>query len=236
MKPRRSTSVFLLARVAALGLVLGAAALPAQAARVVDEGTFVITRPGAASETENFRITRIDNGQLQATGQLTGGARRASSRLVTDSLGTPLDFQLTVFEGASRAPTMEVRAIAQAGRLSSLAKRRGGEESMHEYPLTVGRCVVLDDDLAHLFYFVTLAKRTGPVDVITPRGARLATLTLTARGMEPVTIEGKAVTGTHYTLSNGGTSRELWIDAAGLLLRVENPATQMVATRQELPR
>jgi hypothetical protein len=206
--------------------------------RVIDEGTFVITRPGGASATENFRITRIDNGQIQATGQLTSGARRETSRLVTDSLGTPLEYQVVSFDGTSRTPATEIRAIARAGRLSALARNRRGEESMHEYPMTPGRCLLVDDELMHLLYFAPLAKREGTVDVINPRGGGThgGAFTLTAHGLEPVTVGGKSVTGTHYSLSKGTVTRDFWVDGSGLLLRVELRASQVVATREELPR
>ena len=221
---------------AATWLVGSLANAAAAQGRVIDEGTFVITRPGGASATENFRITRIDNGQIQATGQLTSGTRRETSRLVTDSVGTPLDYQVASFDGTTRAPTTEIHAIARAGRLSALARNRRGEESMHEYPMTPGRCLLVDDELMHLLYFAPLAKRQGAVEVINPRGAHGGAFTLAAHGLEPITVGGKSVTGTHYSLSNGATTRDFWVDASGLLLQVELRGANVVATREELPR
>ncbi|MFI5229637.1 MAG: hypothetical protein ACHQWU_11245, partial [Gemmatimonadales bacterium] len=183
--------------------------------RVIDDGSFSITRAGGASATESFRITRIDNGQLQATGQLTSGTRRETSRVITDSLGTPLEYQVVSYDGTSRAPTTEIRAFARAGRLSALARNRRGEESMHEYPLVPGRCLVLDDELVHLFYFAAIARHEGVLEVINPRGAREGSFTLAAHGLEPVAINGKTVTGTHYSLSNGAVTRDFWVDASG---------------------
>ena len=44
---------------------------------IVDEGAFRSSRGGgAATEAESFRISRGDNGQLIATGQLNAGTRR----------------------------------------------------------------------------------------------------------------------------------------------------------------
>jgi hypothetical protein len=209
------------------GLVLAAPSAGAQGfapGQVVDEGTFVVTRPGLPTETEAFRIVHIDNGQLQATGQVTGGPRRATSRIITDSVGTPVEYQLAMFDGSARAATSEVHALARGGRLSALLRNRRGEESMHEYPLAAGRSLMLDDELVHLFYFASLGKRTG------------GSYTLAAHGLEPVAIDGKSVTGTRYSLSNGSATRDFWVDANGMLLRVENPATKLVAMRQELPR
>src|SRR3954467_9731463 len=88
-------------------IALTASPLVAQG-RIVDEGTLLITRPGTATQTESFRI-RLDNGLLYATGQLNAGARRVSSALTTDSLGTPIEYKLDVRENG--ASTMNVAAI-----------------------------------------------------------------------------------------------------------------------------
>ena len=213
--------------------------LPARAnaqGRVVDEGTFLVSRDGAPPATENFRITAIDNGQIQATGQVSAGTHRATSRFIADSLGTPVEFWLNMYDGPGRVPATEVHALVRGGRLSALSKNRDGDEAMHEYPVTPGRCLILDDQLVHLAYFVGLAKRTGALEVIDPRGARDGRYNLTAHGLEPVVIGGKTVTGTHYTLSGPTGNRDFWTDASGLLLKLEIPAAKVVATREEPPR
>src|SRR3954464_5904299 len=96
-------------------LLAGATALAAQG-RIVDEGTFLITRPGVAPQTESFRI-RVDNGVIVATGQLNAGTHRVSSALTTDTLGTPVDYKLDVRDNG--APTMSINAVARSGRLTS---------------------------------------------------------------------------------------------------------------------
>src|SRR5262249_27260363 len=93
---------------------------------VVDQGAVRITRGSGAQEVENFRISRGAGGQLIATGQLTAGARRVSSKLVTDSAGTPIEYQLTVVENGARVA--EVMARASAGRLSAITTNRRGDE------------------------------------------------------------------------------------------------------------
>lgn len=214
-------------------LTFGASALFGQAGRIIDEGTFNITRPGAPAATESFRIRQVDGDRILATGQLIAGSKRISSALTTDTLGTPLEYREEVRE--SGAPTMTISAIQRAGRLSARSQLARGDESMREYPVTVGNCLVLDDELLHQTYFVTLAKRTGAVQVIKPRASHGGTLTLHARGLEPITVAGRQVTATHYSLVNG-TERHFWVDAAGRLLQVENPTTGLKATREELPR
>jgi hypothetical protein len=218
-------------------IVLAVSSLPAfaqaGAGRVIDEGTFNITRPGAPAATESFRIRAVDNGQILATGQLNAGTRRITSALTTDSTGTPVEYRLEVRENGT--PTMTVSAVARAGRLSARSQLAKGDESMREYPVVPGNCLVLDDDMLHQIYFVALAKRTGAVQVIKPRAAHGGTLTVQARGLEPITIAGRQVTATRYTMRNGA-ERDFWIDAAGRLLQVEVPSTGLKATREELPR
>jgi hypothetical protein len=218
-------------RIASL-LTLVASPLLAQG-RIIDEGTFLISRPGVPAQTESFRI-RLDNGLLYATGQLNAGARRINSALTTDTLGTPIDYKLEVRENG--VSMMNVAAIARAGRLSSRSLLPHGDESTREFPVTAGGSLILDDELLHQMYFVALGKRSGSVQVIKPQTSRGGSLTLTGMGLEPVTIAGKQITGTHYAVLNGGVRREFWVDGSGRLLQVEIPSMGLKAVREELPR
>lgn len=216
-------------------LAVSSAPVLAQAGqgRIIDEGTFNITRPNTPPSTESFRIRAVDNGMILATGQLNAGARRITSALTTDSVGTPVEYRVEVRENGK--PTMTVSAVARAGRLSARLQLAKGDESMREYPVVPGNCLVLDDDLLHQIYFVALSKRTGAIQVIKPRAAHGGTLTVQANGLEPITIAGRRVTATRYTMRNGA-ERQFWIDAAGRLLQVEVPSTGLKATREEMPR
>jgi hypothetical protein len=201
--------------------------------RVIDEGVFSISRAGAPAATESFKIMRADGDAIVATGQLTGGSRKMTSSLTTDSLGTPVKYDLSVYENG--ALSQHVGALAQGGRLSALSKDGRGNESMTEYPVAPGKSLILEDELLHQTYFVVLGKRSGTVQVIEPRGAHRVTLTLAAIGLEPVTIGGRSTTATHYSLGNGLGRRDFWVDSAGRVLRVET-SQGLKALREELPR
>jgi hypothetical protein len=216
---------------ASLALLLGAGSLSAQG-RIVDEGTFIITRTGSPSETENFRI-RVDNGVIMATGQLSAGTKRVNSALTTDSLGTPIDYRLDVRENG--ASTMSISAVGRSGRLTARSQLPHGDESTREYPVTTGGSFILEDDLVHQTYFVLLAKR-GSMHAINLRTSHGTPVTLRAMGLEPITIAGREVTATHYSMQNGPRVREFWVDAAGRVLQVEIPSIGLKATREELPR
>ncbi len=213
-------------------IVSGATSLAAQG-RIVDEGTFLVTRPGAPAQTESFRI-RIDNGTILATGQVNAGAHRVTSALTTDTLGTPIDYKLDVRDNGTQ--TMSILAVTRSGRLTARSQLPRGDESTREYPIVSGTSLILDDDLLHQTYFLALGKRTGAMQIIRPHASRGASVTLNALGLEPVTIAGKQVTGTHYSLANGSAVRDFWVDSMGRLLQVEIPSAGIKAVREELPR
>ena len=203
--------------------------------QVIDEGAFTVTRPGGQTQTETFKIVRLDADMLQATGQILAGNQRITSRLRTDAAGIPLEYARTVWDG--RTKVSEVTAAVSTGRLSVLTKSQGGDESMREYPLAGGggRSVILDDDLLHETYFVALTKAAvGSAQVIDLRSPRAVSYTVTARGFEPIQVGGRTVTATHYSMEGGSVRRDFWVDSAGRLLRVES-SSGLKATREDLP-
>jgi hypothetical protein len=230
MTLRFALSVLILAAVAAEP----AHAQVAGVGRTIDEGAFVVTKTGAPSQTESFRITRGDNGAIQATGQVIAGDERINTRLTADSLGTPVAYRLIVKNHGSTSLDISARALGRRLTLTSTDSRRN--ESMKDFPITPGQFVILEDGLVHQLYFVPLGQRAGAVQVIEPRVARQEKLTLSGQGLEPVQIAGKSVTATHYSLVSGSTRREFWVDAGGRVLKVEVPQLGLVAVREELPR
>lgn len=200
--------------------------------RVIDEGTFVVLKGGAPTRTESFRITRT-NGLITATATISAGPQTITSSLTTDTVGTPSAYQLHVKEGGARA--VDLRAVARAGRLTSLVTLRAGDESMREFPLTTGKSLVVDAGVLNHLYFVALAKNPGTYQVIEPRAAKSGSATLSAKGLEPIEVAGRSVTATHYSLAFGPTRYEFWVDASGRLLRVDS-ADGLSATREELPK
>ena len=199
--------------------------------RIVDEGTFTLTKSGAPSLSESFRITRTENA-LQATAQSSAGSRRITSRLIADTVGLPTDYALVVLDG--RDTTFKVRVAGAGGRLSATSSNRRGDESMREYP-SPPSTIIVDDDLVHLAYFAALGKRTGSIHLINPRTGTTATATVSSQGLEPIDIGGRSTTATHYVMTGGPVRRDFWLDSSGRLLRVETSAG-LKAIREELPR
>jgi hypothetical protein len=215
--------------------IAAAASAPCRAqGRTIDEGAFVITVKGAPSRTESFKIVRVDNGLIQATGQLTSGDERISSSLIADSLGTPVSYLYLVKQRGATALT--VRAVSDGRRISLKSSDNRSNETMKDFPLLPGGTLILEQGLVHQLFFVAITRRAGPIHLIEPRTGRHETATLTGRGLEPVEIGGRSVTATHYSLVSGPVTQEFWVDAEGRVLRVEIPAEGITAVREELPR
>ena len=216
-------------------LALGALApsIVAAQGRILDEGTFTVTRAGAV-QTENFRIMRIENGLIKAIATVVSGTQKVISILTVDSVGTPVTYEVNVTEKGAKS--VGLKAVAGGSRLVAKTNDQHGDESMREYPIVAGQSLLVEGGLLHQLYFAALGRKPGSIQVIDPRGGRVTSSTLSARGLEPVDVGGKSVTGTHYSLVSGGVRREFWVDSAGRLLRVEIPSEQLVAAREELPR
>lgn len=215
------------------GAASGRLPAPSVQGIIVDQGAFRISRGGAPSnEVETFRIQRGDNGQLVATSERIGDNRRVTSRLIADTLGSPIHYSLTVVE--NRVQTSQVRAEAGSGRLSTSVSNQRGDESQRDYPMGREHSVILDDDLVYQLYFLRLASREGLVRVISPHAAKTATFVIAAHGLEPIEVGGQSVTATHFSLANGGDRRDVWLDAEGRVLRAET-SSGLKAVRDELP-
>ena len=205
--------------------------------RTIDEGTFVITRNGALAGRESFRIVRTPSASgdvYRATAQLALGDQRVVPTLSVDSTGAPLSYDVAVQEGPDRQVRLQGRA--RPGRFSAMLRTRDGE-STKEY-LVPSSVVVLDDDIAHQLYFVTMGRRAGgPVTILDPRSNAQTVATLESRGAGSVEIAGKSIPALHFALSATGLARrEFWVDDGGRVLKVAVPERGLVALRDEPPR
>lgn len=205
--------------------------------RTLDEGTFLISRNGAPAGRESFRISQSPRGAAEvyrATAQVVIGDRKIVPTLTCDSLGAPISYDVSVQGGTD--PSARLQARARPGRFSSMLRTREGE-STREYVVPAG-VVVLDDDVVHQLYFLTLGgRRSGAVTVLAPRTGVQAVATLQSLGASPVDIGGVSVAGTHLVLTAPGFARhEFWVDAGGRVLKAAIPERGIIAQRDEPPR
>jgi hypothetical protein len=206
------------------------------AAGTVDEGIFVITRNGAVVGRESFRIVRSPSASgdvYRATAQLALGDQRIVPTLSVDANGAPLSYDVAVQDGPE---AVRLQGRARPGRFSAMLRTRNGE-STKEYVVPPS-AVVLDDDIAHQLFFVTLGnRRSGSLTIIDPRSNAQRIATLESRGSAAVEIAGKSVAAMHFAISGPGVSRrEFWVDSVGRVLKVAAPERGLVAQRDELPR
>jgi hypothetical protein len=220
---------------AVLAVALPHSPLSAQTSAIVDEGTFMVTRRGAPLGRESFRIVRAPapGGQVfLATCQSALGEQRVTTRLGTDSVGTPVSYELEVTE--SGRVVQRLRGRGRPGRFSVLSQTESGE-SAREYVLSNG-ALIIDDEVFHHFFFVPRTT-ANHVAVIAPRSRTQERTTIRDRGAGQVEIAGRGVSARHFVVEDGsGRLREVWVDARGRLLKVAVPALGLVALRDDPPR
>lgn len=213
----------------------GAAAVLAQGSAVIDEGTFTISRSGAPVGRESFRIVRAPapGGQVyQATGTSVIGDLKATMRLGTDSLGSPVSYEAEISEQAELV--QRLRGRGRPNRFGLFVQTRTGE-SAREFVLSNG-VLLLDESVFHQFFFVGLAAPHREVVVISPRTAEQQRMRLESGGVEGVDIAGRAISGRRVSLVNGGGPRHAWFDEKGRLLKVALPDQAIVALRDDPPK
>src|SRR6185436_1456268 len=218
-----------------LGLTLSSITLGAQSSAVVDEGTFMVSQRGAPLGREAFRIVRAPapGGQVyRATGQSALGDTRVTTSLGTDSLGVPVSYESEL--SLKGEVTQRLQGRGRPGRLAILMNTKTGE-SAREYVLNNGT-LLLDEDIFHHFFFVALALPRSQLGAISPRIGQQLRLQLEELGEDTVDVGGKPMPARRYALSApGGTTRDIWIDAKGRLLKVAIPAKGLVAVRDDPP-
>lgn len=228
---------------AALALALcGAAAsvhpLGAQSA-VDDSGTFAVSVGGHQVGSEEFTIRQSGTGasaEIVAAGRvnlnLASGSLELAPRLRTTGFqADPVSYEVTVGGDAPR----RISGTVGSGRFSARIVTASGEQ-MREYVVTAG-ATILDDGVAHHYFFLARRARSGRVPILIPRENRQVMATVRDHGEERTTINGASHLLFRLTVTpDGGDERHVWIDALDRVIRVEIPAQGYVAVRTEVPR
>lgn len=217
------------------GLVLAASAAPAQVT-VVDEGSFTIARGGTPVGRESFAIRRTPSpggDVLVASGNIQISEQHLSPALRTDASGAPLAYQVEVKTGAE----VQERLSGNLGRGRFSARLRTPRgESAKEYIVADG-AFVLDDDVFHQYYFLANANRSGAITVVIPRRNTQVSMRVDDRGKESVRIGGSTVNGRRLVLTEpDGSTRHIWVDDQGRVLKVSLERSGITATRDQPPR
>jgi hypothetical protein len=210
-------------------------AAPAAAQTGGDQGTFTVFVEDRQVGTEEFTIAQSSSDVL-ATGRLRlglpDGTLELDTRLRARGVGAdPVEYQATV--GGS-APSRTIGTVG-GGKFSAKIVTPTGEQ-LREYVASNG-AVVLDQGVAHHYYFLAQRTHQGRVPVIVPRENRQVIATVTSRGEERVRVGGTEATLFHLVVQpQGGDEHHVWVDALNRVIRVEVPARAWRAERTQIPR
>jgi len=208
---------------------------------VVDEGSFTISRNGARSGRETFTIRKTGVGPSDtyvSNGTTDLDGRRLVPALQADADFGPIKYQLEVRHGEDVLERL--RGLAGRGRFSTQVRTSKGE-STREF-IASDDAVLLDDDVFHQYYFVAqraqkLGAAGGTIFVIVPQRSEQQVLRAKWDPDEQVVIAGRSVSARHLVLTEqGGGARNVWVDAAGHVLKVSFDARGLVIQRDAMPR
>jgi hypothetical protein len=204
-----------------------------------DEGTFEVQVGDRPVGTEQFSIRQLGTGataDFVATGEvhvvLSGGGLDLTTSLRSSGVqADPVVYEVTV---GGDAPRRIVGSVG-SGRFSAKIMTPTGEQ-LREYVASSG-ATILDEGVAHHYYFLARRTRSGRVPILIPRENRQVMAQVSDRGQESVNIRGTQVTLYHLVVQpEGGDERHVWVDDLGRVIRVSIPSRSYVATRTEIPR
>ena len=204
---------------------------------VVDQGSFAISYRGRPAGAEEFSIRRAGLGPddamfANATVTLSTDGRSQEVRplLRATPAGVAIEYQVEVVG----ADALELGLRRVARRYVATIHSETGEEQ-REFPADMDTRV-LEQDVAHFYYFLRDAGPGTITPVIEPRSRSRDELTTGPFVDEQLTIGSTAVTARRVEYSSGESSRWVWYDPLGRVLRVEIPATGYVAERTDVLR
>jgi hypothetical protein len=213
--------------------VLSAGAPLAAQNVLLDQGTFRVTVRGQEPGTETFTIERVGSG---ADTRLFSQSRlELGGRLLTIKLESTPQLAFYRFEGQSSAgvDSTHTDITLNGGRMIARTRSNAGDQE-REMRARDG-AILLEDNLAHLYYFASLLKVGSAAPVVTPRGGDQARLTLVGETPERVTVGGQDVSARRLRLTLDGVERTVWLDSVGRVLRVEVPSVGYLAERVRPP-
>lgn len=221
---------------AALGALLTVPVVASGQSVVVDEGTFAVSLRGRDAGTETFSIRRAGLGSdatiiSNAVVELRTEAGPLTLRPLLETLlpdGAASKYQLE----ATGAEPMDL-SLSLAGRRFVSRIRTGAGEEEREF-LARPETRILEDLVAHQYYFLRGIRESSTTPVIEPRTRRQLRLTATSAADVDVTLGSIRVPARRVTFSASDDERTVWFDRQGRVLRVEVPARGYIAVRTDL--
>ncbi|HEX8431060.1 MAG TPA: hypothetical protein VF625_07220 [Longimicrobium sp.] len=203
-----------------------------------DAGTFRVYVQDREVGTEEFTIRRRGSGdaaEYTATGRvslrLPTGTLELTPRLRARGLAAdPANYQVDIGGDSPRT----IVGTLGSGRFSARIVTTSGEQ-LREYVASAG-ALVLDEGIAHHYFFLAQRLRTGTVPIIVPRENRQLLATVSFRGEERMEIGGAQATLYHLVVRPaGGGEQHVWVDALNRVMRVDIPDRGYRAVRTAIP-
>jgi len=217
--------------------LLLAGALPAQEI-IMDAGAFVIRRGGTEAGREDFAIRSVtvpDGKHLLAVSTARQPGREIQAALEVTADHLPVTLQLT--ESGGGRVLRRVNAQMAGQRFSARIVSIDGETA-REFPVR-GRLCVLGDGVYADYYFLPRPDEgeTREVTLVRSSDARGIAAVVRRVGLDTITIAGRAVPATRFTVRAGdGDERQFWTTSDGDLMQVAISRDDILAVRAELPR
>ncbi len=169
----------------------------------------------------------------RATAQIALGDDRINTTLATDSAGVPVSYEADAAQKGQF--TQKTQGRGRPGRFSVLTTTATGRESAREYLLDRG-ALLLDENVFHQFFFISLARDHAQANVISPSVSRQTRFQLEHRGADTVEVAGRLIPSQHFALTGAaGGTREVWVDGQGRILKVLVEERGLVALRDDPP-
>ena len=162
------------------------------------------------------------------------GPRRIEPSLNADSSGGMFNYDSEIKE--SGRVTVTYSGKLQREHYQARIRRPDGE-SLREFRLAPGT-VAAEDDVIHQLWFIARRGPGASVTVLAPLRNVIETVRVEMVGTEVLRIDTSDLEARHLRIKTDGTGaiRDVWVDAAGHLLKVAIPAIKIVAVRDEPPR
>jgi hypothetical protein len=206
---------------------------------LVDEGAFRLTVNGEVVGREEFSIRRVGMGE-EARLILRGAVEMdlpGGRRVLTPAMeATAGDMTVTAYQLKVTGATGSEIYVSRSGRryLAKVISPRG--EEVREFRAGPGS-ILLDRDVAHQHYLLLPFLNGGSdvsLTVLEPEAGQQVRMTLTFQGDEEVRVGTELIQGRHYRLTGGESTREIWLDGQGRVLRVAVAEQGYLAERESL--
>lgn len=212
-----------------------------QEANVVDEGRFLVSLDGRPAGSEAFSIRRSGSGpdaRTIAQAQIELEGRDGTILLAPALEGEGEPVAVSAYQIKVSGARQEELYVTLADRRFITRVRSEAGEQEREYRAAPGT-VLLDRDVAHHFHFpaarVQGEEGRTTLPVIRPRDGRQHQLTVEARERETISLGGRQVDAVRLHMEGGGETHRVWVDDRSRVLRVESPASNYLAVRDQPP-